>query len=336
MAASGTLMGRGTVMPRCLISIAFVVLSTATVLAQGWPEKPVKIVVAYPPGGATDFLARLLADRLSGVLGQAFVVENRGGAGGMIGANAVAKAAPDGHTLLVCSTAEIAINQSVYRKMSYDPSTDLAPITLIAWTPLIVVAHPSLNASNPAEFIALLKTKPGEMNYASPAVGSAQHLAGEYLKKIADVDIRHIAYRGAGPAVQDVVSGQVQIMIAGVPPVIELVKFGDLRAIAATSAKRSPLLADTPALAELGDAYRDFDITNWFGVLTPSGVPEPIQRRIYEATIKALAEPTVQRRIAEQGANLVANTPQEFAAFIRAETDKYTRIVGATGIRLAD
>jgi len=177
------------------------------VLAQGWPEKPVKIVVAYPPGGATDFLARLLADRLSGVLGQAFVVENRGGAGGMIGANAVAKAAPDGHILLVCSTAEIASNQSVYRKMSYDQSTDLAQITLIAWTPLIVVAHPSLNASNPAEFIALLKTKPGEMNYASPAVGSAQHLAGEYLRKVGDVYIRHIAYRGSGPAVQDVVSG---------------------------------------------------------------------------------------------------------------------------------
>ena len=144
-------------MPRCLIAIAFVVLSTATALAQNWPEKPVKIVVPYPPGGATDILARVLADRLSGVLGQAFVVENRGGAGGMIGANAVAKAAPDGHTLLVCSTAEIAINQSVYGKMSYDPLTDLAPITLIAWTPLIVVAHPSVNASNPDEFIALLK-----------------------------------------------------------------------------------------------------------------------------------------------------------------------------------
>jgi tripartite-type tricarboxylate transporter receptor subunit TctC len=321
-------------MPRCLIAIAFVVLSTVTALAQNWPDKPVKLVVPYPPGGATDFLARLLADRLTEALGQAFVVENRSGAGGMIGAHAVAKAAPDGHTLLVCSPAEVAINQSVYKKMSYDPLKDLAPITLIAWTPLIIVTHPSLNVSNPAEFIALLKSKPGEMNYSSPAVGSAQHLAGEYLKKIAGVDMRHITYRGGGPAVQDAVAGQVPITIAGVPPVIELVKSGHLRAIASTSAKRSPLLADIPALAELGDAYRDFDITNWFGVLTPSGVPEPIRQRLYDATIKVLSEPTVQRRIAEQGANLVANTPQEFAAFIRAEIEKYSRIVEATGIRL--
>jgi tripartite-type tricarboxylate transporter receptor subunit TctC len=321
-------------MPRCLVAIAFVVISTVTAPAQAWPDKPVKLVVPYPPGGTTDMLARLLADRFSATLGQAFVVENRGGAGGMVGANAVAKAAPDGYTLLVCSAAEIAINQSVYRKMSYDPLKDLAPITLIAWTPLMIVTHPSLNVSNPVEFITLLKNKPGEMNYSSPAVGSAQHLAGEYLKKIAGVDMRHITYRGAGPAVQDAVGGQVPITIAGVPPIIELVKSGHLRAIASTSAKRSPLLRDIPAVAELGDDFRDFDITNWFGVLTPSGVPEHIRQRLNDETIKALSEPTVRSRITEQGANLVANTPQEFAAFIRSEIEKYARIVEATGIRL--
>lgn len=321
-------------MLKSLCVIALIALSSLTARAQSWPEKPVKIIVPYSAGGGTDILARVMADRLGDALGQRFLVENRPGAGGMIGAEAVAKSPPDGHTLLVSSPAEIAINQHVYKKMSYDPLKDLAPITLIARTPLIITAHPDLKITSPSELVALLKAKPGRFNYSSPGLGSAQHLAGEFFKKSAGVDMKHVAYRGAAPAVQDVVAGTVPLTISGVPPVLELIKSDKLRAIAVTSAKRSPVLPRVSALAELGQGFADFDLTNWFGLLVPAEVSEEIRRKLHQAAVKALADSTVRERIAEQGAEGVGNTPAEFAAFIGAESERYGRIAKVTGVRV--
>jgi len=321
-------------MLKSLAILTLVALSALKADAQTWPDKPVKIIVPYSAGGGTDLVARVTADRLGDALGQRFIVENRPGAGGMIGAEAVAKSPPDGYTLLVSSPAEIAVNQHVYRKMNYDPLRDLAPVSLIAWTPLVITAHPGLKASSPAELVALLKAKPGYFNYSSPGLGSGQHLAGEFFKKVAGVDIKHVAYRGAAPAVQDALAGNVPLTISGMPPVVELVRSERLRAIAVTSAKRSPALPTVPALAELGADFADFDITNWFGLFTPNGVPVEVRRKLHQATVKALADPTVRQRIAEQGAESVGNTPEEFAAFIRAESERYGRIAKMTEVRV--
>ncbi len=321
-------------MCRSFAAIALIALSSLPAQAQSWPDKPVKIIVPYAAGGGTDVLARVVADRLGDALRQRFIVENRPGAGGMIGAEAAAKAAPDGYTLLVSSPAEIAINQHVYKKMSYDPLKDLAPVTLIAWTPLILTAHPDLKVTSPAELIALLKAKPGQLNYSSPGLGSPQHLAGEFLKQAAGVDMKHIVYRGGAPAVQDAVAGHVPLTISGMPPVVEFIKSDRLRAIAVTSAKRSQLFPDTPAFAELGRDFAALDISNWFGLFTPAGVSEEIRSKLHRAALKALADPTVRQRIAEQGAQAVGNTPAEFAAFIGSESDKFARIAKATGVRV--
>ena len=323
-------------MLRTLIGVALPALSGLTAQANAWPDRPVKMIVPYAAGGGTDVLARVMADRLGDALGQRFIAENRPGAGGMIGAEVVAKAAADGYSLLVSSPAEIAINQHVYKKISYDPLKDLAPITLIAWTPLVITAHPDLKVGSPSELIALLKARPGQLNYSSPGAGSAQHLAGELLKKTASVDMKHVPYRGAALAVQDALAGHVPITISGMPPVAELIKSGKLRAIAVTSAKRSPLLLDTPALAELGSEFATVDITNWFGFFAPAGVPADIQAKLHQAAVKALADPTVRQRIVEQGAEAVGNSPAEFAAFIAAESDKYARIAKVSGVRVEE
>jgi tripartite-type tricarboxylate transporter receptor subunit TctC len=317
-------------------SIGLIALSGLTADAQAWPDRPVKIVVPYAAGGGTDVLARVMADRLSDAFGQRFIVENRPGAGGMIGAETVTRSAPDGHSLLVSSPAEIAINQHVYKKISYDPLKDLAPITLLAWTPLIVTAHPDLKVTSPAELIALLKARGGQLTYSSPGVGSAQHLAGELLKKTAGVDMKHVAYRGAAPAVQDAVAGHVPITISGMPPVIELIKSGKLQAVALTSAKRSNVLPNTAALAELGQDFATLDITNWFGLFAPAGVSEDIRQKLHQAAVKALGDPMVRQRIADQGAEAVGNTPTEFIAFITAESARYARIVKLSGVRVED
>jgi tripartite-type tricarboxylate transporter receptor subunit TctC len=322
------------VMLRAIFSFALVVLPVFAANAQTWPERPVKIIVPYAAGGGTDVLARVTADRLREILGQSFVVENRPGAGGMIGADVVAKSRPDGYTLLVSSPAEIAVNPHVFKSMTYDPSRDFAPVTLLAWTPLIITAYPKLDAKNPSELIAMLKSRPGQVNYSSPGLGSLQHIAGELLNKAAGVDMRHVPYRGAAPAVQDALAGNVPLTISGMPPVTELIKSGKLQAIGVTSARRSPLLPEVPALAELGDAYKDFDISNWFGLFTPAGVPNDILQKLHQAVAKALSDPAVRQRIAEQGAEAVGNTPEEFAAFIRAESERYGRIAKLTGIRV--
>lgn len=299
--------------------------------AEKWPERPVHLIVPYAAGGGTDTVARVLAQKLSGVFGQQFVVENRTGASGMIGATAVAKSEPDGYTLLVASPAEVALNPNLFKNMAYDPAKDLAPITLLAWTPLVLAAHPSLAASTFEELLALARKQ--EVNFSSPGIGSSHHLTGEYINALQHTKLVHVPYRGATPAITDAVSGQVKLTISGMPPVVPFLQSGALKAIAVTSKKRSPLFPDIPSMAEF-KGFEDTDFTNWFGLLARAGTAPDILDRLQNAAAEALRDAKVQEILASQAAIPVGDTPAEFRDFIRSEAAKYARIVEITHLEL--
>ena len=310
----------------CLL---FTLLAPAA--AQKWPERTVRIVVPYNAGGGADLVARVLAQTLGAKLGQNFIVENKPGASGMIGAQLVAKGAADGYSLLVASPAEIALNQNLFKEMTYDPLTDLTPITLLAWTPLVLAAHPSFTASTTSELVKLAKSQ--SVDFSSPGMGSSHHLAGEYINFLQGTRLSHVPYRGAAPAVSDAVSGHVKLTISGMPPVVPQMKAGNLKAIAITSKKRLPAFADTPALSET-PGLEDFDFTNWFGFLARTGTPKPILDVLARASVEALKEPKVREVLETQAAILVGNTPEEFRIFIREESAKYAKIVQLTGVKV--
>src|SRR6185437_10057035 len=262
---------------KCIARLAAIALFALTaVAARGdtFPSRPIRIVVPFAAGGATDLIARVVGQKLTESLGQAVVVENRPGASGMIGADLVAKAPPDGYTLLMASTAEIAINPSLYSKMSYDPQKDLAPITLAGVTPLILVVNPASPLHSVADIVKEAKAHPGTISFASAGNGSVQHLSGELVKVLTSTDMVHVPYKGAAPALTDVLSGQVTMFFSGMPPAMPHVKSGKLRALAVTTPKRSPAAPDVPTMAEAG--VQGFDISNWFGLLAPAGTPPGI------------------------------------------------------------
>ncbi|MEA2978711.1 MAG: hypothetical protein QOF09_534 [Alphaproteobacteria bacterium] len=318
-------------MLRVLVTGLCLMLNSAAALAQSWPDRPVHIIVPYAAGGGTDLVARVLALRLGDAFGQNFIVENKTGASGMIGAQLVAKGAADGYALLVASPAEIALNQNLFTDMTYDPLNDLTPITLLAWTPLILAAHPSFAASSPAELISLAKSQ--SVDFSSPGVGSSHHLAGEYINKLAHTRLVHIPYRGAAPAISDAVSGHVSLTISGMPPVVPHLKGGTLKAIAVTSAKRSPGFPDTPALSET-KGFEGFDFTNWFGLLARAGTPKPILDKVAKVAVEALKDAKVREVLETQAAVPVGNTAAEFRDFIHAESAKYKKIVELTGVKV--
>jgi tripartite-type tricarboxylate transporter receptor subunit TctC len=309
----------------CLLSDA------APTVAQNWPVRPVRLIVPYPAGGGTDIVARVLAQKLGDTFGQVFVVENKPGASGMIGAQAVAKGAPDDHLFLIASPAEIALNQNLFKGMAYDSLTDLTPVTLLAWTPLVLAAHPSLAASNMPELMKLASSQP--VDFSSPGVGSSHHLAGEYINKLKSTRLVHVPYRGAAPAVSDAVSGHVKLTISGMPPVVQFMKAGTLNAIAVTSKQRSPAFPGTPAVAET-QGLEDFDFTNWFGLLARAGTAQPVLDQLARAAVDALKESKVREVLESQAAVPVGNTSAEFHEFIRSESAKYAKIVEITGITL--
>jgi tripartite-type tricarboxylate transporter receptor subunit TctC len=299
--------------------------------AGAWPDRPVRFVVAYAPGGGTDIIARVLAQRLGEALGQRFIVENRSGASGMVGAQLVARAEPDGYTFLVCAPAEIALNPNLFTDMSYDPLTDLTPVTLLAWTPLVLAAHPSFEASTPSELVKLARANP--INFSTTGIGSPHHLAGEYINKTQSTQLVHVPYRGAAPALADAVAGQVKLTISGMPPVMPFLQSGALKMIAVTSKQRSAALPSIPALAET-NGFEDFDFTTWFGLLARTGTPKPIIDKLAQATVAALADSRVKEVLVTQAAQPVGDTPAQFHDFIRAEAAKYKRIVELTGVKL--
>jgi len=313
---------------------AFVILGmaiAAVACAQNYPVKPIRLVSPYPPGGANDILARIIGQKLGESLGQQIVIENRGGATGNIGAEYVAKAAPDGYTILMGQASNLTINVSLMSKMPYDPVKDLAPVTLVATTPNLLVVHPSLRVRTVKDLVALAKAKPGSVNYASSGSGSAGHLAGELFKRVAHIDMVHIPYKGAAPALTDVVAGQAQLYFTSPISATPFVKGGRLRMVAVTSLKRSPSLPDIPTVAESG--YPDFDVVSWWGILTPAGVPKEIIAKLHTEIVKVLALPEIKTKFADQGADVASDTPEHFAAYIKTEIAKWAKLIKELGVK---
>jgi len=303
----------------------------STWAADPYPAKPVRIIVPFPPGGPADVLARNVADRLSAAFGESFFVENRPGAGGNIGMELVAKSAPDGYTLALAPAGNLTVNPSLYRDVPYDVARDFAPVTVIAAVPNILVVNPGLPVQSVAELIRYGKANPGKLNYSSPGSGSGAHLAGELLKSSAGIDIVHVPYSGIAPAVTAVVAGDVQMMFAGAPSALPQVTGGKLRALGVASPRR---IAAAPALPTLDESgLPGFDVTSWYGIVAPAGTPPATIDRLQREIARALDTPEMRTKLAALGAEPVANTPAEFAAMIRSETAKWSRIVKDAGIR---
>ncbi|MEO8102457.1 MAG: tripartite tricarboxylate transporter substrate binding protein [Betaproteobacteria bacterium] len=300
--------------------------------AANYPNKPIKIVVPFPPGGATDILARAIGFELQKAWNQSVIIENKPGAGGNAGADLVAKSPADGYTLIMGTVGTHAINMSLYAKMPYDAVKDFEPVVLVAGVPNLLVVHPSVNAKTVGELTALAKAQPGKLNVASSGNGTSIHLAAELYKQMAGVDIVHVPYKGSSPAVADLLGGQVQLMFDNMPVSLPHVKAGKLRALAVTSLTRSAALPDVPTMDEEG--LKGFNATSWFGLLAPAGTPKDIVAKLNAASVKALASPEMRERLAAQGADPVGNTPEQFAAFIKAEIDKWAKIVKASGARV--
>jgi tripartite-type tricarboxylate transporter receptor subunit TctC len=300
--------------------------------AQGYPVKPIKIIVPFPPGGTTDILAREIGNELTKAFGQAVVIENRAGAGGNIGADMVAKAAPDGYTLLMCTVGTHGINPGLYAKLPYDAVKDFSPVSNVAVVPNMLVVHPSVPVKTVKELIALAKAQPGRISFASSGNGTSIHLSAELFKFMAGVDMLHVPYKGSGPALADLIGGQVNIMFDNMPSSLPLVKAGKLRAIAVTTAQRSPALPDLPTMAEAG--LPGYEAAAWFGVLAPAGTPREVIMRLNGAIVKALATPEMREKLAGQGAVAIGDTPEHFAAYIQAEIAKWAKVIRDSGAKV--
>ena len=317
----------------CLLVLAFgLVTGLAFAADPPYPEsRPIRLIVPAAPGGGADFVARILGQKLGEALGQTVIVDNRAGASGTIAADNTAKAAADGHTLLIGQSTSIVIAPHMYAKLGYDTLRDLMPVTLVAQVPNILVVHPGVTAANVKELIALAKSRPDALNYGSSGNGAPSHLAGEMFKSAAGVAMVHVPYKGAGPAVNDLVAGQIQIMFAPIVAVLPQVKAGRLRALAVTSAARSAAAPDVPTLAESGLA--GYEISSWFGLFAPAATPPAVIDRLYRESAKALQSAEVRERFAQEGAEPVGNSPAEFAAYVRSEYARYGRIVKGIGIK---
>ena len=308
--------------------LAFAALAPAA--AQPYPNRPIRFVVPFAPGGSTDTLARTLGQKLTDALQQQVVVDNRSGANGNIGMEIVARAAPDGHTIVLGYIANLGIGPGLYAKLPFDPVKDYAPITQLASSPNILVAHPSLPVKSFRELMAHAKANPGKLNYASASIASIGHLTGELLNQSAGISMMHVPYKGSGQAVIDLLGGQVQTMFSGMSSVMQHVKAGKLRPLAVTGAQRSPAAPDVPTIAESG--FPGFEATAWYGVLAPARTPETIVNRLHGEIVRALALPDVRERLNSVGFELVGGTPEAFAVFIKSEIEKWTKIVRAAKI----
>jgi len=317
----------------CAAAVAALALSPAALFAQAYPTKPVTMIVPYPPGGATDIIGRVLAQKLSEGLGQQFVVDNRSGAGGNIGAQAVASAKPDGYTLLMGAMTSHSINATLQKETAkFSLEKDFAPITIVGTVPLVLVVHPSVPAKNLKEFIALAKAKPGDITYASAGNGSPQHLTGEQFKLLTKTDMVHIPYKGSGPAMIDLMGGQVKAMIETVPAALGHIKGGKIRAIMVTTKKRVESLPDVPTAAEAG--MPGFEAVSMFGIAAPAGTPKPVIDRLNAELSKILAMADVKAKLLEQGVYATHTTPDQAAKLIREEVAKWARVIQEANVKV--
>jgi tripartite-type tricarboxylate transporter receptor subunit TctC len=316
-----------------LVGPALLVLpAIANAQTPAYPTKPIRLVVPFPAGGATDILAREVAKHLTETWGQSVVVDNRPGAAGNIGSELVAKAPPDGYTLEMGTVGTHAINASLYSKMPYDHVKDFVPVILVAGVPNVLVVNPSVPVNSVQELIAYAKANPGKLNFASSGSGTSIHLSGELFKVMAGVQMTHVPYKGSAPALQDLIGGQVQLMFDNLPPSLPQIKAGKLRALGVTSATRAPALPDTPTIAESG--LPGFEASSWFGILAPAGTSPAIVAKLNAEIAKWLASPEAKEKLAAVGANIAGGTPEDFARHIQAETAKWAKVVKESGAKV--
>ena len=312
--------------------IAIVLIAAAsTAAAQNYPSKPIRVVVPWPPGGGTDLVARTVAQKMHETLGQQAIVDNRAGANGIIGADLVAKAPADGYTAMI-TIASHAINATLYAKLPYDTLGDLAPVSLLAEYPFVITVHPSLPVKSIKELIAFAKAHPGKLSYASSGNGSGPHLGMELFKSMAGIDLVHVPYKGAGQAMTDLVSGQVQLFLNNFLAGNAMIRAGKLRALAVTSGKRSAAAPQIPTVAESG--VPGYAVTGWYGMMAPAGTPASVVRVLNEGAVKALKSKEISSRLSGEAAEVVANTPQEFAAFLKSETEKWASVIRKAKVRV--
>jgi tripartite-type tricarboxylate transporter receptor subunit TctC len=307
-------------------------LFTVTAFAQPYPSKPVKIVVPYPPGGTTDILARLIGARLAESLGQSFLIENRPGASGSIGAQAVAKSPADGYTLLMGTASTHGVNSAIQKALPYDALKDFAPITVVGGTPNVILVNPELPAKNLAELLALAKSQPGKLNFGSTSLGGTPHMSAELLKMMTGIDVVHVPYKGAGPMLSDLIGGQVQIGFDNLPSSTGHIRSGKVRALAVTTAKRWPGSPEIPTVAESG--VPGYEVSGWFGLLAPAGTPKAAIDTLYRAISAALKQSELQKQMLDLGAEPGGNAPEDFARQIAAEIEKWKKVVAATGVKV--
>ena len=298
-------------------------------LAQ-YPAKPLRLIVPFAPGGSTDIFARLIAERAQGPLGQPMVVENKAGAAGNIGANEVAKAAPDGYTLLMATTGVMAINNALYKNMTYDAAKDLEPVLYVASITNVLIVPPDSPARSVADLVALAKKEPGKLSFASSGAGASTHMSAELFKSMTGIDILHVPYKGSGPAMPDLMSGRVSMMFENAPGAVPHIKAGKLRALAQTGLKRSPAMPDVPTVAESG--VPGYESLSWSGIAVPAGTPRPVIERLNRDLNSILATPEMRAKLAEQGAETIGGPPDVFAQHIRAEREKWSRLIRANNI----
>jgi tripartite-type tricarboxylate transporter receptor subunit TctC len=320
------LIGRSTVL------IAAALACSPGVIAQQYPTKPVRVIVPYPPGGGTDILARPIMAHVSERIGQQFLIDNRGGATGMLGTDLVAKAPPDGYTVLLSASPELVLNQHVFKKMAYDALKDLRPVTQVATTPTIIVSIPSFPGKTIKEVVELGRRYKDALTYGTSGVGSPHHLVGELLRMRGNVPLTHVPYKGGGPQVSDTLGGHVIISIFTLPVVTPHVQSGRLRGIAVATAKRSPAVPQVPTMDESG--FPGFDISQWFAVSVPRGTPDDVVKRLYAAVNDALQSPSVRKRQLEQGYEPIGSPPEVYAQYLKDEIDKYGKLIKATGIEM--
>jgi len=314
-----------------LLASFFILLFSSVALAQeSYPGRPLRFILPFPPGGGTDILGRLIAERLAANLGQPVVTENRGGAGGNVGAEAAARSAPDGYTIVLVAPS-LAISPSLYSKLNYDPVKDFAPVGLVAQVPNVMITHPSVPAQTLREFIALAKSRPGGMNFGSGGSGTSNHLAGELFNLAAGVKLVHVPYKGVNLAMNGVLAGEVQLVFIGIPVPAPQIKAGRLRALAVLARERSPALPEVPTAEEAG--LPNFDVTTWYGILVPAGTPRPIVLRLNSELVKIMHSPVMKERLAGMATETMTSTPEEFAAYIRQEIAKWGDVVRKAGLK---
>ena len=314
---------------RALLATLSVAFALHAYGQDAWPTRPVRMILPFPPGGGTDILGRLIAERLSAGIGQPVVTENRGGAGGNVGAEAAARSAPDGYTIVLVAPS-LAISPTLYSKINYDPVKDFAPISLVATVPNVMVTQPSLPGQL-QEFIAFAKAKPGALNFGSGGAGTSNHLAGELFNIVTGASLVHVPYKGVNLAMQDVLAGNVHLVFIGIPAAAPHIKAGKLRALAIVAPQRSSALPDVPTVAEAG--LKHFEVTTWYGILAPAGTPQPVVRRLNAELVKVMHAPEMKEKLTATGTEPLTSTPEEFAAYIKREIAKWGDVIRKAGVK---